>query len=146
MAMTTSATKVESGTANAETIRTIYAAFGRGDVPAILSHLTENVDWDNSRDSAKEIPWHGNFSGKAKVPGFFTAIAKHVDVPVLELKEFVSDDRGVAVRLHVRLVVKKNGRAAEFDAIHLWTFDGQGRVAGYRQFNDTAAELAAWRG
>ena len=28
------------------TIRTIYAAFGRGDIATILSHLDEHVDWD----------------------------------------------------------------------------------------------------
>ena len=39
----------------------------------------------------------------------------------------------------------KNGRAAECDAIHVWTFDGKGRGSAYRHFNDTAAELAAWR-
>ena len=30
----------------------MYAAFGRGDLPALLSHLTDNVDWRLNVDAA----------------------------------------------------------------------------------------------
>jgi len=29
--------------------------------------------------------------------------------------------------------------------VRFWTFNDRGQIARYRQFNDTAAELAAWR-
>ena len=32
---------------NLATVQAIYAAFGRGDVPAILSHLTDGVAWEH---------------------------------------------------------------------------------------------------
>ena len=31
---------------NIETVKSIYEAFGRGDVPAILDKLADDVDWD----------------------------------------------------------------------------------------------------
>ena len=131
---------------HADVIRTIYAAFSRGDVPAITSLVADKVDWNNSATAAGKAPWNADFSGKAKLPGFFAALAKHADIPVFELKEFVSEGSHVVVRVHLRIVMKKNGRAAEYDSLHFWTFDGAGKVSGYRHFNDTAAELAAWQG
>jgi uncharacterized protein len=66
--------------ANTQTIQNIYAAFSRGDVPTILSHLADDVVWDNSGVASKECPWNGNFRGKAKVPGFFTAVGDNLDL------------------------------------------------------------------
>jgi hypothetical protein len=31
-------------------------------------------------------------------------------------------------------------------AVHFWTFNDRGQITSYRHFNDTAAELTAWRG
>jgi hypothetical protein len=31
------------------------------------------------------------------------------------------------------------------DSVHVWTFNDQGLITGYRHYNDTAMELAAWR-
>ena len=133
-------------TSNADTVRAIYESFGRGDVPSILARVTDDVDWNNSGTAAGNLPWNGNFSGRNKLPGFFAALAQHLDIPLFEPKEFVSEGRHVAVRLRIRLVMKKNGKSAEFDTIHYWTLDGHGKVSAYRHFNDTAGELAAWRG
>ena len=52
----------------------------------------------------------------------------------------------VAVDLRVESTLPKNGREVKNDAVHFWTFNDRGQVAQYRHFNDTAAELAAWRG
>ncbi|MBF8301477.1 MAG: hypothetical protein HW394_1847, partial [Acidobacteria bacterium] len=38
------------------------------------------------------------------------------------------------------------GRSLKNDSVHFWTFTESGQIARYRHFNDTAAELAAWRG
>lgn len=31
---------------NVDTVKEMYAAFGRGDIPAILDKLDENEEWD----------------------------------------------------------------------------------------------------
>ena len=65
---------------------------------------------------------------------------------MFEPRDFVSEGNQVVVRLRIKLVMKKNGKSAEFDTIHYWTFDSAGKVSAYRHFNDTAGEIAAWRG
>ena len=52
----------------------------------------------------------------------------------------------VAVTLRIESTLRKNGGAGQNDSVHFWTFNDRGRIACYRHFNDTAAELAAWRG
>ena len=129
-----------------ETIRALYDDFGRGDVASILTKLSDNVDWDNSRVHSNEIPWNGNFSGKGRVPAFFAAVGENAQLPVFNPHTFIEGNDHVAVLLHIEGTVTKTGRPFINDAVHVWKFDGDGKVSSYRHFNDTAMELAAWRG
>ena len=131
---------------HAQTLQNLYAAFGRGDVAAILNVVADNVDWNNDGVASRECPWNGNFSGKAKEPGFFKAVADHLEISVFQPRIFVESGNHVAVTLRIESRLKKNGRGVQNDSIHFWTFNDRGQVAAYRHFNDTAAELAAWRG
>jgi uncharacterized protein len=128
-----------------QTIQSLYAAFGRADIATILSYLSDAVDWDNSRVASRECPWNGSFKGKAQVPGFFKAVAEQLDIRVFEPRVFTESSDHVFVELHIESYLRKNGQSLRNDAVHVWTFDDEGRVSAYRHFNDTAAELAAWR-
>ena len=131
---------------NEQTVMSVYAAFQRGDVAAIQALVADNVEWKNDAVASRECPWNGNYSGKANLPGFFEAVGGNLDLPVFEVKATAASGHCVAVNLRIEGTVKKTGRAFQNDAIHFWTFDDSGRIAKYQHFNDTAMELAAWRG
>ena len=131
---------------NEQTVKDVYAAFKRGDVAAILARVTDDVDWRNDRVASQECPWNGNFSGKTNLPGFFQAVGENLDLPVFEIRAIAASGPCVAVQLRIEGTVRKNGRGWANDVVHFWTFDDRGKIASYRHFNDTAAELAAWRG
>lgn len=135
-----------TATRNIENVKLLYAAFERGDVPAILDRVAENVDWNHQAQANREMPWNADFSGRNKLSGFFLALQQHAEFTVFEPKDFMSDERHVAVHLRVEFILKKNGRTVANDSIHFWTFDEAGQVTRYRHFVDSAAELAAWRG
>jgi uncharacterized protein len=128
-----------------QTVKDLYAAFQRGDVAAIVRLVADDVDWRNDRVESRECPWNGNFSGKANVPGFFKAVGEHLDISVFDVQAVVGSGLLVAVYLRIESTVRKNGRSLKNDAVHFWTFDDSGYIKRYRHFNDTAAELAAWR-
>ena len=130
---------------NEQTVKDLYAAFQRGDVAAILGYVTDDVDWRNDEVESRECPWNGNFSGKTALPGFFKTLADELDFKLFTPKRVVAAGDAVAVHLRIESVVRRTGRPLKNDVVHLWTFDGSGRVASYRHFNDTAAEIAAWR-
>ena len=129
-----------------QTVNDVYAAFQRGDVAAIVARVADDVDWRNDRVESRECPWNGNFSGKAKLPGFFNALGEQLDFKVFDVKAMIASGAHVAVQLRIESNLKKNGRPLKNDVMHLWSFNDRGQINRYRHFNDTAAELTAWRG
>ena len=66
---------------NLQTVRDCYEAFGRGDIPFILSCCADDIDWQSS--DSPEIPYAGRYRGPAGVAEFF-----HTIVAALEVKSF----------------------------------------------------------
>ena len=130
---------------NEQTVKDVYAAFQAGDVPAILARVSDDVDWRNDHVASNECPWNGNFSGKANLPGFFQAVGEHLNIAVFDVKKVAASGPVVAAYLRIESTLPKNGRSLKNDAVHFWTFNDRGQITQYRHFNDTAAELAAWR-
>ena len=130
---------------NEQTVQQVYGAFQRGDVPAIVALVADDVDWRNDAVESRECPWNGNFSGKAGLPGFFEAVGGELDIKVFDVKAMVAAGSSVAVWLRIESTVRKTGRALRNDVVHFWSFNERGQITRYRHFNDTAAELAAWR-
>ncbi len=61
-----------SDTANITVVQKLYEAFGRGDLPTILSHLAEDVTWKCLGPA--EIPFGGTRQGREQVAQFFASI------------------------------------------------------------------------
>lgn len=129
-----------------ETVKQIYDAFLRGDVPAILERVADDVVWDHSQVASAPCPWNGNFSGKANLPRFFAAVGENLDFEtgVFDPHTFIESGNRLAVLLRLESTVRRNGRKLASDSVHVWTFGDDRLVRRYQHFNDTAAELAAW--
>lgn len=127
---------------NTETIQTIYAAFGRRDVPAILGNVTDDTRW-SFNGARPEVAWHGPWSGKANLPGFFQAMAEHVDFIAFEPRAFHAVGDQVFVPLRIAYAVKRTGKRVDQEQLHWWTLDASGKVARMVHFEDTAQVLAA---
>jgi ketosteroid isomerase-like protein len=75
--MTSSTGRTGTTTGNAATVAGIYDAFGRGDVPAILARLAEDVaweDWWNNWAQRAGVPAMARRSGPAEVADFFAIV------------------------------------------------------------------------
>ena len=62
-----------------EAVQRLYAAYGRGDVDAVLAELADDVDWA-AEAASTSVPWYGSYRGKGEVPRFFKEIGANVDV------------------------------------------------------------------
>jgi uncharacterized protein len=130
---------------NADRVRGIYAAFGRGDVPSILAELAEDVDWEYGI-AANPVPWLQPRQGRAAVGGFFEALG------ALEFHTFaphtILSGPGVVVALvDIEATVRATGaRIREVNEAHIFHFDERGRVVRFRHGVDTARHIAAVRG
>jgi ketosteroid isomerase-like protein len=130
-----------SGTKNIETIKAVYAAFGRGDVAAIIDVVTDDVDW-GTETTAKGAPWYGVHKGKEGVGKFFDAFGKAMDVEDFTPDAFASTDSGdvlTVVRFKVRS--RETGKAASMHLHHYFRFTN-GKISYYRGTEDTAITMA----
>lgn len=120
---------------NVQTIRDIYAAFSRGDIPSILSHLSDDVKWHTHLEQT--VPWAGDYSGISRVPAFFQAISDSVDVLGFDPEEFVANGDTVVSLGWFACRPKSTGKSVRTKWIFVWKFDG-GRVTSYEQFHEPA--------
>lgn len=124
---------------NIETIQNIYAAFGRGDVPAILARLAEDVDWEPGYDHNGDIPWLASGRGHAHVGGFFQAL-RALEFKRFEVLGVMGSGPWVVALTSVELVHKASGRVlVEACEPHVWKFDDAGSVVSMRHAADTRA-------
>ena len=121
---------------NVETVKQMYAAFGRGDLEGILAHCMDDVQWNFEAND--KISWAGNRRGKEEAAGFFVGIAADLTENELQMTEFVAEGDIVASFGRYAATVKKNGIRVSTPVAHYFRFSG-GRVAEYRNLINTAA-------
>lgn len=129
---------------NLQAVQSIYAAFGRGDIPAILSHLHSEVAWDPGM-SADGPPWLRPRTGRADVANFFATLAA-LDFKKFEPKALLDGGDCVMALIDIEFVVKATGRVIrEDEEAHVWHFNGDGLVTVFRHKVDTHQHWTAWQ-
>lgn len=131
---------------NIATVKKIYEAFGRGDVPAILEVMHPEVEWElGAVDKRPEVPWLAARRGREAVVGFFETLAKELRFERFEVLGVMGDGPWVVGLAHVEAVHTGTGRRlVERCEAHIWRFDDAGRVTGMRHGADSLhhAEVA----
>lgn len=136
-----------TGTSNVQTVQEIYAAFGRGDVPAILAHLADDVDWEWGRADIG-VPWLQPRRGREAVGGFFESLAA-LEITKFRPTHFMQSDDGSIVIALIDLdgKVKATGKPiADAEEVHVWHFGPDGKVTRFRHGVDTHAHYLAQKG
>jgi ketosteroid isomerase-like protein len=129
---------------NVRTVQEAYAAFGRGDIPGLLSMLDENVEWITP-GSPDVLPTAGTRRGREGVAEFFSTLAQTDDIEVFEPQEFIAQGDKVVAIIKCRTRLKASGRAVDDELVHIFTVR-DGRIARFREYFDTAAAVEALRG
>ena len=118
-----------------DTVHQIYDAFGRGDMPEILSKLSDNVEWEYG--STSNVPWLQRRQGREAAAGFFASL-EQIQMNRFVPKDFFGGDGTVVVLLDVDFTVRSTGkRVIEEDEIHVWRFNPEGKVIRFRHGADT---------
>jgi uncharacterized protein len=121
---------------NLATVHDIYDAFGKGDVPRILGHVSEDAVWEYGA-GASDVPWLQPRRGRQGAAEFLSSLAEF-QIEQFVPKTFLESNGLVVVVLDVTATVASTGRRiTEEDQIHLWHFDGEGRVERFRHRADT---------
>jgi uncharacterized protein len=125
---------------NADVVQRGYEAFGRGDIPAFLELLTDDVEW--IQQGPPVIPFAGTRHGHEGVMEYFSLLGETLEFEQFEPREFVAQDDTVVVLGFERSLGKATGRTVEQEWAHVYTLR-DGKIAKGRFFEDTAAYVAA---
>lgn len=133
-----------SADANIKTIMSVYEAFGRGDVAAILDAVTDDVDWAAEADPGV-APWHGVRHGKDAVATFFADFGGAMEVEEFTPVSVAANDTDVFTVVRLRSRSRATGKTAAMNLHHFFTFR-DGKIAYYRGTEDTAQTEAVLHG
>jgi ketosteroid isomerase-like protein len=128
---------------NIKSIQTIYEAFGRGDVGAILDGVTDDIDWA-AETSSTVAPWYGVRHGKEAVGAFFDAFGSTMEVQEFTPFAFAANDDEVHTLVRCKATSRATGKAIEQNLHHFFRFQ-DGKISYYRGTEDTAQTEAALR-
>jgi ketosteroid isomerase-like protein len=120
-----------------ESVRQIYADFGKGNIPGILAALTEDVAWEEGAVD-HGIPWLEPGRGTGHVGKFFSVVGRELAIAVFEAKQFFEAGDTVIALCHMRATVRSTGKPLEDTSeLHVWRFGSDGKVAGFRHVVDS---------
>lgn len=119
-------------------VQSLYGAFGRGDLGAILDRCAAGISWESNCDATR-VPWGGTRSGRAGVTGFLQLLTGTVDFEVFEPRTFHGSGDTVFVQGLTRARHRLGGRGVFESAwVHIFTI-ADGRLTRFQEFYDTAA-------
>jgi ketosteroid isomerase-like protein len=118
-----------------DVVKSIYAAFGRGDVPAVLGAFDPGIHW---REAEGFLYADGNpYAGpQAVAEGVFMRLVTDVDNFGVFPENFVDGGDTVVVEGRYRGTMKKTGTKVDAQFAHVWQVR-DGKVVRFQQYTDT---------
>lgn len=124
---------------NTDFVRGIYAAFAKGDIPALVGTFDEKICWTE----AEGFPYGGTFTGADAIVGnVFARIGTEWDGFTATPNTFVAEGDTVVALGDYRGTYKTTGKVFSAPFAHVWTLGG-GKIVRFHQYTDTALAQAA---
>jgi hypothetical protein len=123
---------------NSDLVNAAYGAFGRGDIPALLELVADDVDWS----SPGTLPHGGDFKGRDGVLQFFQGIGGTWDTLTVTAESIGDAGPDVVLAVVAATGTRKAGGPGSYGAAHAFTVTG-GKIARFREFVDLDAPLTA---
>jgi ketosteroid isomerase-like protein len=120
---------------NLETVRGIYEAFDRGDIPKVLGQMEHNIEWNEAENFiyADRNPYVGP---QAVLEGVFMRLGSEWDGFTVTPEEWLDAGIRVVVLGSYRGTHKATGKGVQAQFAHVWGVK-QGRVVRFQQYTDT---------
>jgi ketosteroid isomerase-like protein len=129
-------------------VQELYAAFGRGDLSAILARMHPDVEWaanvDYSLPAAQAVPCYEPGRGWDFVARYFERVRQGYEMHTFTPVGFMTGGTEVAVRINVDFTIRPTNQRIVTEVLHHWIVDENGLVTRFRDFEDTLAWSTAW--
>ncbi len=116
-----------------ETARAAYQAFGKGDIPAVLAVLADDIRWIEAEGG----PYGGTYVGpQAVLEQVFMKLGGEWDGLSAIPAEFIANGDTVVALGEYSATFKATGKSFRAPFAHVWRFRA-GKVAEFQQYTDT---------
>ena len=134
---------MEGNVSNADTVRAIYEAFGRGDVGTILDKLDDAVEWETTVP-VPDVPWLQARRGNASIAGLFESLAP---LKIIRFEPHTIFDGGDKVFVLIKFEATARGKSYSLpNNAHFWQFNTAGKVPKFDHVTDTAQMIGMAKG
>jgi uncharacterized protein len=118
---------------NKDIVEGVYASFAKGDVPAVLGAMADDIQWAE----ADGFPLAGTYVGpQAVLEGVFMRLGEVGDEWTVVPDQFVGDGDTVVALGSYTWKHKESGAPAAVKMAHVWTIEN-GKLATFQQHVDT---------
>ncbi len=118
-----------------EVAKQAYAAFGRGDIDAIVALVADQVDWELVGPA--QLAYAGRRRTKQEVGSFFRDVMRSDDIQAFEPREFIEAGQHLTVLGWERTTALDTGITFESEWVHVFTVQND-KVTRWRAFLNTA--------
>ena len=125
------------GQKSVEVVKGVYEAFERGDVPAVLAAMADDIEWYETEGMPYGDLHHGP---DAVVQNVLGPLARDIPDFAARPEELIASGDTVAVVAHYTGTGKATGQELDLPVVHVWDVH-DGKIARFRQFADTAKFL-----
>ncbi|MEO6681337.1 MAG: nuclear transport factor 2 family protein [Ginsengibacter sp.] len=126
---------------NKEIAEALYDYFGKGNVPAILDLVTDDIKW-TCPGPTDILPYAQVYKGKQGLAEFFKLIYEYKDFPKFEVREYISEDNKVVALGYWEAKSKKTGNSYSGDWAMAFYFR-DGKLYENREYYDSYGEAMA---
>jgi uncharacterized protein len=118
---------------NLESVRGLYEAFAKGDVPTVLGFLDANIAWTETEG----FPYGGTYNGpNAVLQGVFMRLGGEWDGFAVVPEEFIDGGDAIVVLGKYSGTYKATGKSFAANFAHVWKIR-EGKAVRFVQYVDT---------
>jgi ketosteroid isomerase-like protein len=128
-------------------LQAMYDAYSRGDIPFIVSKLSNDVKWDDwgTTDNSilGKVPYMKPRYGRAGAEEYFSVFSENMEVNEMKPESFMEGQGHACVKVKVNLTNKSTGKTFQDEMLHLFTYNDKGEITSLRHYLDTAKHIEA---
>lgn len=122
---------------NAEFLRGLYEAFGRGDMETVLGAMSPTISWREAEGNPYKPDGQAWIGPDAIVENLFMKLGEEWDGFTVTPSTFIETDDRVVVEGRYDGTYTSTGGGVDAQFCHVWEVEG-GKLKAFQQYTDTA--------
>lgn len=122
---------------NVAFVKSVYEAFGRGEIPTVLGALHQDIKWHEAEGNPYAPSGEALVGPNAVLTDLFMRIGAEWDGFAIHPKSFRGAGESVIVEARYSGTYKPTGKTLDAQVCHIWDVK-DGKVTKFQQYVDTA--------